>query len=79
MRTTIQLRDALLRRAKKRAAEEGRTLTSLLEEAVTLVLARPAKQGRASVRIPVSKARGGLLPGVDLNRSSDLEAIMDGE
>lgn len=77
MRTTIQLRDALLRRAKKRAAEEGRTLTSLIEEGVALVLARPVKKDRESVSLPVSMAQGGLLPGVDLNRSSDLAAIMD--
>ena len=36
MRTTIRLRDDLLKRAKKRAAEEKRTLTSLVEEGVIL-------------------------------------------
>jgi predicted DNA binding CopG/RHH family protein len=39
MRTTVRLRDDLLERAKKRAAEEGRTLTSLIEEGLTLALA----------------------------------------
>jgi hypothetical protein len=29
------------------------------------------------VALPVSRATGGVLPGVDLNRTSDLEAIMD--
>jgi len=76
MRTTIRLRDDLLRRAKRRAAEENRTLTSLVEEGVALVLARPAKR-RERVELPVSTAWGGVLPGVDLNRSTDLEALMD--
>lgn len=76
MRTTIRLREDLLRKAKRRAAEENRTLTSLIEEGVTLALARPRK-GRARVDVPVSRASGGVRPGVDLNRSADLEAIME--
>lgn len=77
MRTTIRLRDDLLKRAKKRAAEEHRTLTSLVEEGVALALARPAKKRRDRVEVPVSRASGGVLPGVDLSRSSDLEALME--
>jgi hypothetical protein len=77
MRTTIRLRDELLKRAKRRAAEENRTLTSLVEEGVALVLARPRKKHRERVELPVSRASGGVLPGVDLNRSSDLEELME--
>ena len=77
MRTTIRLRADLLKRAKLRAAEEQRTLTSLIEEGVVLVLARLAKRRRGHVALPVSRASGGVLPGVDLNRSSDLEALME--
>jgi hypothetical protein len=77
MRITVRLRDDLLRRAKKRAAEEQRTLTALIEEGVSLVLARRVGRPRDGVELPVSEATGGLLPGVDLNRTSDLEAVMD--
>jgi hypothetical protein len=77
MRTTIRLRDDLLRRAKKRAADENRTLTALIEEAVALALARPVDSAPRRVALPVSRARGGLRPGVDLNRSADLEAAME--
>ena len=77
MRTTIRLRDDLLKRAKRRAAEEQRTLTSIVEEGVSMVLHRPRRQGRDRVAVPVSRATGGVLPGVDLNRASDLEAVMD--
>ena len=77
MRTTIRLRDELLQRAKKRAADEKRTLTSLVEEGVNLVLARPARKRRQRIDLPVSRASGGVLPGVDLNRSSELEVHMD--
>lgn len=79
MRTTVRLPDELLRRARRRAAREGRTLTSLIEEGLSLVLTRPLKglrQGR--IDLPVSSAKGGIQPGVDLNRSGDLEDLMDG-
>jgi hypothetical protein len=77
MRTTIRLRAALLKRAKRRAAAESRTLTSLVEEGVGLVLAGPTRKRRGRVAIPVSRASGGVRPGVDLNRSSDLETRME--
>lgn len=79
MRTTIRLRPELLKRARKRAAEEHRTLTSVVEEGVALVLSKPVKRRRGRVELPVSKAKGGVRPGVDLNRSADLEAVMDDE
>jgi hypothetical protein len=77
MRTTIRVRDELLRRARKRAAEEDRTLTSLVEEGLALVLALPGKRRSERVNIPVSRSSGGLLPGVDLSRAADLEAAME--
>jgi hypothetical protein len=77
MRTTIRLADDLLRRARKKAAEEGRTLTSLVEEGLKTVLAESKPVRRMRVRLPISKRLGGTLPGVDLNRSSDLEERME--
>jgi hypothetical protein len=77
MRTTIRLKDDLLRRAKKQASAEGRTLTSLIEEGLTVILSKPKRSRKGRVKLPVSKASGGVLPGVDLNRSSDLEEVMN--
>ena len=77
MRTTIRINDDLLWRAKKRAADEGRTLTSLIEEALALIVAKPKPGRRGHVELLVSEALGGVLPGIDLNRSSDLEEAMN--
>jgi hypothetical protein len=77
MRTTVRLRDDLLKRAKRRAAEEGRTLASVIEEGVVMVLGAPRPKIRERTALPVSQAGGGVMPGVDLNRSSDLETVMD--
>ena len=77
MRTTVSIKDDLLRRARKRAADEGRTLTSLIEDGLTLILAKRKASRRERVKLPVSKASGGVLPGIDLSRSSDLEEVMN--
>ena len=72
----MRLPDHLLERARRRAAEEDRTLTSLIEEGLLMVLSERDRQPRSRVELPVSRATGGVLPGVDLNRSSDLEEAM---
>jgi len=79
MRTTVRLHDHLLRQAKRRAVETGRTLTALIEEGLRTVLARPPLGRDASpVELPVS-GRGGLRPGVDLDDTAALHDLMDGE
>jgi hypothetical protein len=80
MRTTIRLDEHLLHQAKREAHERGETLTSLIEQGLRLVLARsrPQPRARARVILPVSKARGGTLPGVDLSDSAALLDRMEG-
>ena len=71
-RTTVRLPAELLKRAKRKAAAEGRTLTALIEEGLRQVLEEKQKKKEASPRkhkpLPVSKATGGLRPGVDLTQ-----------
>ena len=78
MRTTIRMNDELLRRAKKLAVEEGRTLTSIIEEGVERVLSAKTKPPQQRVEIPVSKNRGGVRPGIDLTNYGELLDIMEG-
>jgi hypothetical protein len=78
MRTTVRLQENLLKRAKQRAAAEGRSLTSLIEEGLELALARRRTRTRRHVAIPVAKEKGGTFPGVQLDRSSELEDVMSG-
>lgn len=79
MRTTVRLKDALLRRAREEAARRGTTLTALIEEGLDLVLAGgPSQPGRREVELPVSEAKGGTLPGVDLDHGSALLDLMEG-
>lgn len=75
MRTTVRLDDGLLRQAKAEAARRGETLTALIERGLRLVLGeRRATRDREPVRLPVCRAGGGALPGVDLDDSA---AVLD--
>jgi hypothetical protein len=78
-RTTVRLPPELLSRAKRKAAAQGRTLTSLIEDGLRLVVAGTAKQRPDRVMPRVSKARGGLMPGVDLSDPASLQDIDDQE
>ena len=79
MRTTVRLDDALLEQAKREASRRQETLTALIEKGLRLVLAqsRPS-QHRPPVVLPVCRAGGGTLPGVDLNDSAALLDIIEG-
>ena len=74
-RTTVRLPEDLLDRARRKAAAEGRTLTSLIEDGLRLVVTENRKAPKARrVLPPVSKATGGPMPGIDL---SDLSALQE--
>jgi hypothetical protein len=78
MRTTVRLHEPLLAEAKKYAAETGKTLTAVIEDALRETLARrkqPTKMRR--VRLPTF-AGGKLQPGVDLDDNSALLDLMEG-
>lgn len=79
MRTTIRLDDELLTQAKQVAAQSGRTLNAVIEDALRESLARTAKPAkRTRIRLPVFKGRG-LQPGVDLDSAAALLELMDGD
>jgi hypothetical protein len=77
-RTTVRLPEDLLARAKRKAAAEGRTLTSLIEEGLRQLVATDRRPSRSRSHLPrVSKAEGGLLPGVELTPSMGLQDAED--
>lgn len=65
--------------AKKEAQRRGKTVTSLIEQGLRLVLQHPETPGpRKWVSLPVSDVKeGGLLPGIDLNNSAALLDILE--
>lgn len=78
MRTTLRLDDALLRRAKARAADRGTTLTALFTDALRAYLAGLDAPPSARERIELLTVGGdGLQPGVNLDSNADLLDLMD--
>ncbi len=77
MRTTIRLDAKLLGEAKRVAVESGRTLTSVIEDALRAALAQrklPSSTRRIKLK---THGSGGLLPGVDLDDSAGLLGLME--
>jgi hypothetical protein len=75
-RTTVRLPEDLLRRAKRRAAAERRTLTSLIEHGLRLALDEKRQPEKRVIPI-VSSAKGGPLPGIDLDDMSTIQEMED--
>jgi predicted transcriptional regulator len=77
MRTTVRLDEHLLAEVKKYAAESGRTLASVLEDALRDTLARRnAQRKRPRVRMKTFKGDG-VRPGIDLDDSAALLETME--
>jgi hypothetical protein len=79
MRTTVRLDDDLVKQAKMRAAEQGITLTQLIDESLRERLAtRPRRMSVEPFRLPTF-GKGGTRPGVNLNDNRALRDLMDEE
>ena len=77
MRTTIRIDDTLLAEAKARAAESGRTLNAVIEEALRETFARRATD-ECSPRAEIPVFRGSrLMPGADLDDGAALLDLME--
>ena len=77
MRTTIRLDDELLLQVKNYALRKGRTMTSVIEDALRVMLARQASmKQRPPIKLTTVKGNG-LQPGVDLDDSAALLSIME--
>jgi len=81
MRTTINLPDDLLARAKRVALDSGKTVTELIADALREALVRKKVRPASPVSpMPVyspPSGEGGLQPGVDLDDTAALFDLMD--
>ena len=77
VRTTVSIDEDVLRIAKRRAAEEGRTLGDLITEALRERLVRRPDAPREPWAA-VTFGEGGPMPGVDITNNAVLRDLMDG-
>ena len=73
MKTTLNLNDQVLRRAKGRAARDGITLTRFVEDALRARLA-DARRRKGAFRLRLETVTGDAPPNVDI---ADRDALYD--
>lgn len=79
MRTTVRLSDALLRKAKKYAAEHDTTLTDLLDQGLKMVLRENAPGYEAKPKpFQLTIVKGKMRPGIDPTSNAQMLDIADG-
>ncbi|TLY56699.1 MAG: DUF2191 domain-containing protein [Gammaproteobacteria bacterium] len=80
MKTTLDIDDELLVKAKAFSARERKSLTALIEEGLRLRLRRSrARGGARPAALAIHRGKGGLAAGVDpLSNRSLLNAADDG-
>lgn len=83
MRTTVDIQEDVLKRAKQIAAEKGRKLGEVVSDALREAFYRREQQangqngqGTESEPLPVDGV-GGVAPGVDLNDNAATRDLMD--
>jgi Arc/MetJ family transcription regulator len=76
MKTTVEIDDRLLQRAKRYAAAQGTTLRAVIEEALRARLA-PRPEGKAQYRFSPPTVRGARPPAVDVADRNALYDLLD--
>jgi hypothetical protein len=76
MKTTLNLNDQVLQKAKRRAASEGITLTSFVEDALRARLSNSRKR-RAPFRLQLHTVKGDSPPNVDFCDRNALYDLID--
>ncbi len=76
MRTTVTLDDVLFRELKAHAAQSGRTMGSVIEDAVRVAFTLREAPLTELPDLPTYGGTG-LLPGVDLSNNAALRDLMD--
>lgn len=73
MKTTLNLNDSLLIRAKALAMQQRSSLTRLIEEGLQLRL-RAQQTSKKAIHLPIYHGQGGLVSGLD---GSSNKALLD--
>jgi len=76
MKTTLEIDEGVMRRLKERAAQEGRTMSELVETALRALLSKEEKKPKELPPLPVWDG-GGLL--VDVDSREALYELFDEE
>ena len=77
---TISLDENLVKQARIKAIQEGTSLSAKVRELLAAYVRQDAPAVPAVIpRLPVSKARGGLQPGIDPSSNRSFQEAMDAD
>jgi plasmid stability protein len=76
VRTTVRLDDDLYRQVKVKAAQTGRPVGAVIEDAIRASLAQGTRPKAAVAPLPTFGG-GGVMPGVDLTDEASLRDLLD--
>ena len=80
MKTTLDIQDDLLAKAKALAAHERSSLTALIEDGLRLRLRKPGRAETAKApKLPVHRGKGGLMPGIDPTSNRSMFEAAEGD
>jgi len=79
MKTTLDLDDELVRRAKTQAARERKSLTAIIEEGLRLRLRRRSSGQSGALDLPVFRGGKGFVAGIDPNSNRSIYDAADGD
>ena len=78
MKTTLNLNDEILKASRRRAVQDGLTLTRFVEDALRAKLMDEARP-QPAFRLEVSTVTGTRPPSVDISDRDALYEVMDGD
>ena len=77
---TISLDENLVKQARIKAIQEGTSLSAKVRELLAAYVRQDMPSTPAVIpKLPVSKSRGGLLPGIDPSSNRSFQEAMDAD
>ena len=77
---TISLDETLIKQARIKAIQEGTSLSAKMRELLSLYVRQDTPAAPIVIpKLPVSKARGGLQPGIDPSSNRSFYEAMDAD
>jgi plasmid stability protein len=77
---TISLDENLVKQARIKAIQEGTSLSAKVREMLAAYVRQDAPAAPAAIpKLPVSKATGGLMPGIDPSSNRSFYEAMDAD
>jgi plasmid stability protein len=77
---TISVDENLVKQARIKAIQEGTSLSAKVREMLAAYVRQDARSAAVAIpTLPVSRATGGLMPGIDPSNNRSIQVAMDAD